>query len=74
MNRSELMEIINTVDHPDFAVVPDRVMDVYHRLEDLNELCLGELVDDYILRKHKQSRMFSDTLSTYPDCSGTGST
>ena len=74
MNRSKLMEIINTVDHPDFAVVPDRVTDAYHRLDDLNEHYLGELIDDYILRKLEESRMPSDPSPSYPDCSGTGST
>jgi len=70
MDKAELIRVITEMNNPNTEVDPATVMDAYHSLDDLNEPYLGELIDDYILRKLdvNRTKMFEDHMESCERC------
>jgi len=57
MDISELIKVITDAADPNTRIDPKQVMEAYHRLDDLGEYYLGELIDNYILGKLDSHRI-----------------
>ena len=70
MDRAELKKIISEVDKLNTEADMESVMSAYHRLDDLGESHLGELIDDYILEKldTPRTKMFERHLDSCEGC------
>ena len=71
MDKSELISIISEIDNPNVERIDaETVMDAYHRLDDLGEYNLVELIDNYILGKldSRRTEIFERHLHTCEKC------
>ena len=70
MERKKLIKIITEIDDPNNEVDTARVMEAYHKLDDLDEPYLDQLIDDYILDKldARRKMIFEEHLNSCESC------